>query len=398
MREQIINFLKRNPRILSLFWKTMALALKMWALFLPIDEKRIVFASFGGRRCDDSPKALYDEICSNDFFDDWKLVWAFVEPDKINLPRGSKVRIDTLEFFKILLSSKVWISNSGMARGIDIHRKGIVEVETWHGTPLKKIGGEEHENSMAPDRAKTIKKGLDSSTIRCAQSEYDRNIFARIFHADKDAILLCDLPRNDSLTKYSESEKQIIRTKLRLPLNKKVILYTPTYREYLVDSQNNTYIAPPINLEKWRRELSSEFVLLFRAHYSVRKSLDLKNDGFIIDATDYTNINDLYAISDLMISDYSSTYFDYSILDKPILCFAYDLTEYEEKRGLYLNLAESLPCPIDDNEDMIIRRIQNMDYEQSSAETRRFHLEFAPHSGNASKTIVEEIIKRCKGK
>ena len=396
MRERGIVFLKSHSRILDFLWKSMALILKIWSLFLPVNKKRIVFASFGGRKFDDSPRALYEAICNNAFFNGWELVWAFVDPEKYVLPRGEKVKIDSFLFFKTLLSSKVWISNSGMARGINIHRKKIVEVETWHGTPLKKIGGEEHQNSMAPDRAKKARGKLDTSTIRCAQSEFDREIFSRIFCADKEAILLCDLPRNDKLLNYSNDELNKVKADLGIEFEKKVILYTPTYREYLVDENKKTYIAPPINIDKWRTKLGMEYVLVFRAHYSVSKSLNLVNDGFIIDATDYSNINDLYAIADIMISDYSSTYFDYSILERPMLCFAYDLEEYEEKRGLYLDLNSSLPCPVDRDEDAIIQRILDLDYKAYSAKSHDFHDRFTPNAGNASKVVVNAIIERCK--
>lgn len=396
MRERVINFLKLHPSLLDLFWKGMGGVLKIWSVFIPINEKRVIFASFGGRKFDDSPKALYDSMCNNDYFKDWEFIWAFVDPEKYVLNRGKKVKIDTKSFFRMLLSSKICISNSGMARGISFHRKGIIEVETWHGTPLKKIGGEEHQNSMAPDRIKKFKGKLDSTTIRCAQSEFDREIFSRIFHADRNAILMCDLPRNDRLLRYTDDEKNMIKENIGIAKQKKVILYTPTYREYLMDENRNNFIAPPINLKKWKKKLGDEYVLVFRAHYSVKKSLNVINDGFTVDATDYPSINDLYAIADIMISDYSSTYFDFSILERPMLCFAYDLKEYEEKRGLYLDIRTVLPCPVDENEDAIIDRVLNLDYFQYSYQARDFHMHFTPNAGCASEKVVDAIINRCE--
>lgn len=393
MRERVIQYLKMHPGILNAFWHLMSALLKLYSLVLPIKDKTVIFACFGGRKFDDSPKALYDSMCKSEYFKDWNFIWAFVNPDDFYIPRGEKVKIDTLSFFKALLSSKVWISNSGMARGINIHRRGIVEVETWHGTPLKKIGGEEHQNSMAPDRNKKKKK-IDGTTIRCAQSEYDRNIFARIFAAQKEAILLCDLPRNDCLLKYTQDDNNRIRDVLGITQDKRVILYTPTYREYLLDDNNNTFIAPPMDLSKWRERLGNEYVVLFRAHYAVKKAMGIKTDGFVYDVTDYPNLNDLYSISDLMISDYSSTFFDYSILDRPMLCFAYDLEEYEKKRGLYLSLEHELPCPIDKNEDQIIERILNLDFDQYKEKTRCFHAKYAPYAGKACDAVIKRIIER----
>ncbi|MGI6439065.1 MAG: CDP-glycerol glycerophosphotransferase family protein [Sphaerochaetaceae bacterium] len=222
-----------------------------------------------------------------------------------------------------------------------------VVVNTWHGTPLKKIGEMSTLEQWQPK-----KKGkVDAVTIRCAQSEYDREIFQRIFNASKESFILCDLPRNDELFNYSKKEIRDIRSHLNIPVGKKIILYTPTYREYLMTSSYVLYIKPPITLSKWKEQLGNQYVLLIRAHYAVTEALDIKEDEFIKNVSNYPSLNGLYVIADLMISDYSSTYFDYSILDRPMYCFAYDYEEYNEKRGLYLKLEDVLPCNINYNED-----------------------------------------------
>ena len=392
MRDKLIGFLKRSPFILQVCWKSAKYILICWRRILKKQPKTIIFSSFGGRKFDDSPKAIYDEICSRQEFNDYKLVWAFVEPEKFELQRGEKVRIDTYEFFKTLLKAGIWVGNSEIDRGIGLHFKDVLSIETWHGTPLKKIGGEENQNTLGGKVKHSKKK--DSSTIRCAQSDFDKEIFARIFDADENSILLTDLPRNDKLFRYSSNEIEEIKRNLNIPNDKKVILYTPTYREFLVDSDNENYIAPPIDLKKWQNILGSEYVFLIRAHYAVNKALNIKDNEFIKDVSTYPCLNDLYIISDLMISDYSSTYFDYSILDRPMFCFAYDLEEYEEKRGLYLNLYDTLPCNVMRTEDELIDEILNCDYKESSNKTKKFHERFAPYAGNASSRVVDEIERR----
>lgn len=352
----------------------------------------MLFASFGGRSFNDSPMAIYNEICKRVEFDDWELVWAFINPESIDIPRGKKIKMDSPSFFKALLQSRVWVSNSGMDRDIFLDLKNVVKVETWHGTPLKKICGDEHQNTMGGNRK--IKGKLDNKTIRCAQSEFDQLLFQRLFHATKESILLCDLPRNDELFAYSIEKIKAIRKSLDITNDKKVILYAPTYREYLWDDKGNNLIAPPIHLDKWKQVLGSEYVLLFRAHYAVGTALNIKADDFVIDVSSYPNVNDLYVISNIMISDYSSAYFDYSILDRPMFCFAYDLDEYQEKRGLYLDLSESLPCKVYEQEDSLLENIKSVDVEKMSKMTHDFHAKFAPYAGKASKIVVDEICKR----
>lgn len=393
MRTKIITFLKTHTNCLHFMWGLMSFFLNVCKYFVPKQPKTILFASFGGRKFDDSPKAIYDEICLRKEFDDWRLVWAFVDPDEYDLPRGEKVKIDTVEFFKVLLSSRVWVSNSGMTRGIKVSRKDVIRIETWHGAPIKKIGGEEHQNTIARKK-KRINYKLDSKIIRCAQSDYDLQIFKRIFSMPTQSFFVCDLPRNDSLLKYTEADCKAIRKKLNIPANKRVILYAPTYREFSMDEHKQICMKPPIDLKKWETALKDDYVLLVRAHYAVTKSLNLSDSEFIRDVSGYSPLNDLYAVSDIMVSDYSSTFFDFSIMERPMFCFAYDLEEYELKRGLYLNLEEALPCPIDKTEEELLKHILTMDEEKMIRQTIEFKNKYVPNAGKASKTVVDEITRR----
>lgn len=391
MRDRIIAFVKFHPTIANILWGGMRFLLKVWGLFIPVKEKTMIFSSFGGRMFDDSPKALYDKICSMDEFNDWSLKWAFVDPKKYDIPRGEKVTIDTVHFFFTLLSTHVWVGNSEIDRGIRLFSPKHIRIETWHGTPLKKICGEENLSAVEKVSSYTVK---DNTTIRCAQSEYDREIFSRIFNSSRDAILMSDLPRNDSLLNYTDDRTREIKECLRIEPGKKIILYTPTYREFNKSESRINSFAPPIDLARWEAELGREYVLLIRAHYAITAAMKLPNSTFVLDVSSYPCLNDLYAISDMMISDYSSTFFDYSILDRPMFCFAYDLDEYKEKRGLYLNLEEEMPCAIDRDEETLLNHIKTVNIEEASNATRMFHQRFAPYAGNSCNIVIDALLSR----
>ena len=394
MHSKIIAFLKKNPCVLRLCWFVAKQILEIVYFIIPKHKKQILFASFGGRNFNDSPRAIYEEICKREEFRDWELVWVFIEPNLIDIPRGKKIKMDSPAFFMALLQSRVWVSNSGMDRDIFLKLKNVIKVETWHGTPLKKICGDEHQNTIGGGRK--IKGPPDSRTIRCAQSEFDQKLYQRLFHAAKESILLCDLPRNDELLNYSKEKTRHIRKKLNIGDEKKIILYAPTYREYLWDGNGKNLIAPQIQLEKWKQTLGPDCILLFRAHYAVGTALNIKTDDFVIDVSSYPNLNDLYAISDMMISDYSSCFFDYSILDRPMFCFAYDLDEYQEKRGLYFDLKDNLPCKVHLDEDTLLFDVKNIDETKAIELTKKFHRQFAPYAGHASEVVVNEIVRRLQ--
>ena len=136
-----------------------------------------LFVSLGGRNFGDSPRAIYEYMLNLNFYKDWSFVWAFVDVKKYDIPRGEIVKIDSFKYFIYLLKSKVWICNSGIDRGLKIQRKDVIRVETWHGTPLKKIYGDENKTAIGGKTKKNRKTKIDRKTVRCAQSEKDIELY-----------------------------------------------------------------------------------------------------------------------------------------------------------------------------------------------------------------------------
>lgn len=399
MRMKIINFFKRHPFWVNLFWFISRGLLNFYGLFVKQNKKMMIFVSLGGRDFGDSPRAIYEKFILDNAYNDWIFVWAFSNPTKFDIPRGIIIKIDTLKYFNYLFRSKVWICNSDIDRCIGLKKKGVIRVETWHGSALKKGYGEENETAIGGKKAQKNKnkKPIDSSTIRCAQGPRDVEILSRLFHADPNCFVK-GLPRNDALVNYSMDSIIEIKKSLGLPLDKKIILYTPTFREYQWDKKRNLYFKPPLNLEKWQSFLGKEYVFLFRAHYAVLNSLDFKDNNFAKNVSSYPNINDLYLISDIMISDYSSTFIDFSILERPMMCFGYDYDEFNKKRGFFWDLSSVLPCAIDSSEDEIIKKILELNYEEASKKSLLFKKDFAPWVGRGTRNVIEEIERRLNNR
>ena len=162
----------------------------------------------------------------------------------------------------------------------------------------------------------------------------------------------------------------------------------PTYREYDVTEENYLSLTPPIDLKKWEALLKDKYVLLIRAHYLVEKQMDIPDNSFAQSVTNYEKLNDLYAISDILISDYSSAYFDFGILKKPVVCFAYDRDTYLKLRGLYLDLSE-LPGPVCRNEDEVIDFLLHPRIDERAI--NEFKNKFTPVSGNAAKKVLDRL-------
>lgn len=168
------------------------------------------------------------------------------------------------------------------------------------------------------------------------------------------------LPRNDALYNTTPAEIKTLKEKLGLPLDKKLILCTPTWRDSTDNGQ--TYaIKPPINVDYWENELKN-YVVMLRTHAYTNKLLGIEFNDFIRDFTTYPQINDLFKVADILISDYSSCIADFSILERPIICFAYDYEDYCAIRGLYLDMEKAMPSGVKRTEQEVISQIKSMDY------------------------------------
>lgn len=385
MSKRLISFVKYNKVVLKLYRFFGNLLVYVLSLFTRTRKNRILFVSFGGQKYDDSPRVLYEKIKNDPFFKDYEFIWAFRNPAKFAVDCKA-VRIDTIKFYKVAMSSRIWINNSSVERGLKLRRKNTMEINSWHGTPLKKMGKDIH--NYQGYTSKQQKKGIQ---IYCSQSKYDQEIFSRLFDTAKDNILISDLPRNDELFNYTKEQVGEIKERLNIPKEKKVILYAPTYREFNRDSLNNCYIKPPIDFAKWQNKLGKEYVLLFRAHYEIVKVLGVENNEFVYNVSDYYCLNDLMWISDIVISDYSSIYFDYAVLERPMLNFSYDFDEYSKIRGLYFDIHEELGCNINLTEDDLIEEIITLDYDKYCQHASNFKKKYAPNAGKASEIVIAKI-------
>lgn len=384
MKQKLANFLKNNKVAYAVYYLVMSFCMNVLKLFVKTDDKLILFNSFAGRKYDDSPKAIYEEMRKDPRFTGYRLVWAFHEPDKFRVEGAEKIKTDGFLYFRTALAARVWVTNSSVERGLYFKGKNTFYLNTWHGSPIKKMGSD-----IASDNQSFRAKGKTHINIMNTQSYFEADIFSKCFGIPRKHFIEVGLPRNDALANYTEEDREQIRRKLGLPANKKVILYCPTFREYEKDENLGVVLAPPMDLKKWEAELGNQFVLLFRAHYEVSKVMEVQENDFVRNVTAYPALNDLMIASDILISDYSSIFFDYSIMDKCMIHFTYDFDKYEEKRGMYFDIRECLNGA--DSEDGVIAILRDIDVQRESEKTVAFRNKYMNFYGEASKKTVDCI-------
>ncbi|MBE6286820.1 MAG: CDP-glycerol--poly(glycerophosphate) glycerophosphotransferase [Mediterranea massiliensis] len=377
MKKYLFYIVKYVKWIYQLYFYLGTFALKVLKFFVKPDDKLILFISFGGRKFDDSPKVIYDKMIVDERFNNYRLVWAFNNPDAFELMRDEKVKCDTFTYFKTALKARIWISNSTVERGLQFKGKHTFYFNTWHGTPIKKMG------SDIEDSNKSFKgKAHWNVDFFTCQGEFEQDIFCRVFKGlNKNIARVIGLPRNDIYANYTKEYMLSLRKKMNISADKRVILYAPTFREFDKSSTMEIKVSIPIQIERWRKELGKNYVLLFRAHYEVAKGLIIQDDDFVREMSSYPQLEDLMIISDLLISDYSSIFFDYSIMPKPMLAFCYDYEKYASERGMYFDIRDWLPSA--ENESELLNLIKTGEINKQVAMTRKFQQKYVTSYGSA---------------
>lgn len=386
-RTKLKNRIKSSRFLYGLYFYFGSAAVRLLRLFIVPRNDLVLFVCFGGKKYDDSPRAVYEWMLRDDECSGLHFVWAFEKPSQQDVPGAEKVRIDSFAYYVQALRAGCWVTNSGVERGLSFKPRSTFLLNTWHGTPIKKIG----QDALNKKECYEIRSRYKEN-VMLAQGKYEADIFSRAFGIDRDKYAVVGLPRNDELSDRSDETYRTCRKKLGLPENKKVILYAPTFREFDRDKHLNITLAPPIDFAKWEASLGGEYLVLFRAHYEVARILNVSGvSDFVHDVSDYPRLNDLILASDLLISDYSSIFFDYAIQEKPMLCFAYDYEKYRDTRGMYFDLRTEIPGGIVTTEQELLNALTSLDYSENIAETVRFRDKFIDTYGDASHRTVEII-------
>lgn len=377
MRQRLIYILKHNAAIQAIYRVVMSFVFRVMGLFIKTDEKLVLFVSFMGLNFNDSPKAIYDYMQIHPEYKGYRCVWAFEDPSKF--PNLETVKIDTPAYFRTALKAKYWITNTNIERGLRFKKKDQKYLNTWHGIALKYIGN---------DVAGRNDFNFDPVDHLCVCGDYDERVYKSAFRAKESSYLRCGLPRNEELWNVTADQKAQMRAKLSIPADKKIILYAPTWRES-TDGGKSYEIKPPIHFDVWKKELGDHYVVLFRAHHQTTKVLGVQYDDFVREASSYPAVNDLMIAADILITDYSAIAFDYSILCRPIFCYAYDYDAYLSERGTYFEIDEKYPNRSCRTEDELLARIKNINYELECLNTRRFRDEFMQYGIGATEACVK---------
>lgn len=354
---------------------------------LPIQKKKIVLCNFYNKAYGDNPKYIAEKL--KDSKNNYDLVWITSEKNKSTLPKKIRIASNWIIVLYEYATAKIWISNVRLPLYLKKRKKQFY-IQTWHGglglkkceNDIKETLSEKYIQMMEHDN-KMIDLALSNSTFLTdlyrSSMKYNGKILEK------------GLPRNDNLIKKSEDKDQI--KKIFNLKEEKILLYAPTFRD---NYRNNVYNVDFNKVLKTLEKNGDEWKILVKFHPNITNANELvKFNNKIINCTNYGDINELFKISDALITDYSSCMFDFMLLEKPIYLYAPDLKEFKKERNFYIDI-EKLPFPLLETTKELYEEL-NKDTIINKSAYKDFNKKFGLNETGKSSEEVSKIIEKVVG-
>lgn len=364
----------------------------MWRLcgLLPMEKNAVLFSSFDGRGYSDSPKAIAQALLDSGA--DVKLWWLVKsETEAASLPNGITPidRNNKLAMIRAYATSKIWVNN---CRQYARHkRKGQYYLQTWHGFALKMIE-QDAAHALPEEYLRMCRHDGATTDLMIAGSAFMSDLYRKSFWFNGE-VASFGTPRNDIFFRDNPELNHRIRSALNLPDDRKLILYAPTFR---ADHSMDCYaLDARMVAEACQERFGGAWTVLIRLHPGIAdKSSGLfPYDGdTIVDATMYPDMQELLAGIDLLITDYSSSMFDYALSGKPCMQFAMDIEDYRKDRNFYFPI-HALPFPLAQSNEELKTLILDYDQARWSGLWEKFVADNGfCEDGNASNRCAEWIL------
>ena len=351
---------------------------------------KVVFNSFRGSYSD-SPRAVFEALRRRgDGNDD---VWL-ARPERIgDFPADvATVVFGSPEGRAACEAADVIVSNDHLGFDWD-KRPGTTYLQTWHGTPLKRI----HNDVLwAPEgRLAYLDQDIARWDLLLSQNAVSTPLFRQAF-GFRGPVHETGYPRNDVL---SSPDRDRLRAEVRAALGiadgVTAVLYAPTWRDDAVFTEGRPDHTFPLDLGDFAHGLGADHVLLLRVHSMVSDRLEIPEGAPIRDVSGYPDISHLFLAADVLVTDYSSAMFDFAVTGKPLVHFTYDLDHFQDElRGFYFDLAEAAPSSLLRTSDEVLAAIAAIDLPswQRPAEYLQFQERFCSlEDGSATERVLDLV-------
>ncbi|MEU9839187.1 CDP-glycerol glycerophosphotransferase family protein [Actinomadura sp. NPDC048032] len=365
----------------------------------------VLFSSYNGSQYSCSPRAVYEELIRRDA--DLECVWVSQDGQFAVDGKATTVLAGSREHYRVLAHARYVVANHAMPPWF-FKRTGQVYLQTWHGTPLKRLAYDLQDMPyQRTERLDWMEEEVPRWDLLLSSSPYATQVMRRAFRYEGE-VLETGFPRNDILsTPEWERIGTRVRKRLGIPQGKKVVLYAPTWRDDRHHAEGKQGFSLELDVETMRQALGDDHVLLLRTHHFVTDRDRIAagrlaggdSGPFVIDVSRYPDIAELYMAADVLVTDYSSAMFDYAILGRPIVLYTYDLDWYRDHvRGFYFDLEAEAPGPVVRTSAEVAEAVRAASAsEQRYADAYdRFFVKYCPHDdGQAASRVVDRVFGKA---
>ncbi|HVL94557.1 MAG TPA: CDP-glycerol glycerophosphotransferase family protein [Solirubrobacteraceae bacterium] len=352
---------------------------------------RIVYNSYEGR-FSDSPRAVYEALLRR--AEGHEHVWLADPVHLESFPAHvATVQYGTPECVAALEAADVVVANTHT----DVEWSkppGTFYLQTWHGTPLKRI----HWDVLwaPPGRLERLQRDVDRWDCLLSPNAAATPLLRRAFHYDRE-VLEAGYPRNDLLSSPQRDQVRArVRDALGIPEDQIAVLYTPTWRDDMVFAEGGKQFALQLDVDAVAAALAPGHCLLLRLHYMLTGRLAAMGHRHVHDVSQHADVTELYLAADVMVTDYSSTMFDFAVTGRPMVFYAYDLDDYRDRlRGFYFDLEPEAPGPIVTTTDELIGALRDLPAlrDRHAADYERFRRRYCHlEDGRATERVIERLL------
>lgn len=383
--------LRRSRHYLRVMQLLMALAR------LTPRSRTVVFESGNGTQYAGNPRAIYEELARRD--SGLRTVWSTRSTFRPVDLDTRKVQPRTPRYYWELGRARFWVSDQNL--GLPIRpARGTFYLQSWHGTPLKRM---QHDaishGSRDPGYLERVTTQTGYWSALLSASPYATERFRSAFRFDGEVLEL-GYPRNDVLAGAGLAERrETTRARLGVRAGTRLVLFAPTFRDNAHDGSRFVFRSG-LDFARLAEELPDDVVFLVRAHHVTGKSARVPAElrERILDVTDYEDSQDLLAAADALVTDYSSTMFDFAITGRPLLFFCPDLEEYgTQLRGFYFDFEQQAPGPILRTQEELVSAVHDLGgvTERYRDKAEAFVAQFGPlDDGQAAARVVDDLLRR----
>lgn len=323
-----------------------------------IDTTKIIFSAFNGKHYSGNPKAIYEKYISKPRKKTY--VWVYDNNEQNPIP-GDPIIVQpkSIRYLYHLATAKYWIMNANLDPLLEKRHRQFF-LQTWHGIPLKHICADIENNTPNDTFSLQLNNWLKDAArwdVLLSPDKETNSIFQRAFRIDPKIIKTVPYPRNwKLLQEHTDEEILKMKRKHKIPTDRITILYAPTYRE----GEFSSTIALDVPLLK--EHVGDRAICLLKMHPHI-KDIDesIVDNSFCYKIAYSADIHEILLITDILITDYSSIFYDFKLLDRPMVFFPYDYDSYiRGERSFYHDYHTTVPGPVCMTSEEVVRELSQI--------------------------------------